>query len=156
MILDFVPSTHLSIPLSDPDEDPFVLFLFSAQNGLISGMERALSRNPQILFMCDTFETMSALHVAAASHNPRAVDAVRWLLDKGIPWSARDGSDRLPEELARGFQNDESCTVLRNWAINFGNVDCAAVSSQAASLLSLWAHRIRVILQVEPKGGPSR
>jgi hypothetical protein len=32
---------------------------------------------------------MYALHVAAASLAPKAVDAVRWLLEKGIPWSVQ-------------------------------------------------------------------
>ena len=110
-----------------------------------------MSKDPQILFLSDTFELKSALHIAAASFAPKAVDAVRWLLKKGIPWSARDREGRLVEEWARMSKNEESCTVLRNWAIEFGDV---------LRILCIHAayhpHRIRVTLQVKPGGGPSR
>ena len=117
----------LESPYSDPDEDPASLLFFSAQNGSIDGMEKAISKDPNILFASDIFDRMSALHIAAASFGPMGVDAVRWLLKKGIPWSARDRSNRLPEECAREHENEESRMVLRNWAIDFGDVILIAV-----------------------------
>jgi hypothetical protein len=98
------------------------LWFFSAHNGSIHGMEKAISKDPQVLFASDAFDHMSALHIAASSFEPKGVDAVRWLLKKGIPWSAKDASNRLAEECAREHENDESWTVLRNWAIDFGGV----------------------------------
>jgi hypothetical protein len=115
-------STHLWFPRSDPDEDPVALFFFSAQSGSIAGMEKAMSKSPEVLFRTDVFERRSALHLAAGSYKVDAVDAVRWLLKKGVPWSAADGEGHIPEELARISKNEESRIVLRNWAIEFGEV----------------------------------
>lgn len=85
-------------------------------------MEKAMSRDPQVLHMYDSLEGKYALHFAAESFAPNAVDAVRWLLKKGIPWSVKDGEDNLPEALAKVYENEESWMVLRNWAIEFGAV----------------------------------
>jgi hypothetical protein len=83
-------------------------------------MEKALNKSPQVFILSDNLQGMYALHVAAASHAPKAVDAVRWLLKKGFPWCAMDKSGRVAEEWAR-MHNTESWTVLRNWAIEFGD-----------------------------------
>lgn len=87
-------------------------------------MEMALRKNPQVFIYSDNLQGMYALHIAAASLAPKAVDAVRWLLEKGIAWCAMDGSGRLAEEWARMHNNQESWTVLRNWAIEFGDTIC--------------------------------
>ena len=87
-------------------------------------METALRKNPHVFIYSDKFQGMYALHIAAASSAPKAVDAVRWLLEKGSAWCAVDGSGRLAEEWARMHNNQESWTVLRNWAIEFGDTIC--------------------------------
>jgi len=108
-------------------------------------MEKAMSKDPKILFASDMYDHMSALHMAAASPAPHSADAVRWLLKKGIPWSAMDAEKRLPEEWARMHKNQESWTVLRNWAIEFGDLIPIAVVKQHQSYHPC---RIRGILQV--------
>lgn len=105
---------------SDPDEDPHALLLFSAQKGLIPTMELAVKRSPQILFASDIYMKRSALHHAAASPFPTATNSVRWLLQKGVPWSATDQEGHLAEDLANMCGNEESRKILREWAIQKG------------------------------------
>lgn len=107
---------------SDPDEDPAALLFYSAQIGSIAGMEKAIEKDPKIIYASETFEGMSALHLAAGSSNPVAVHAVQWLLEKGIPWSAVDKENRTPEDVARIYKNEESCKILKEWAIEKGGV----------------------------------
>lgn len=121
------------VSVSNLEEDPVILFLFSAQNASVEGMEKAMSKDPQVLLMCDPLQGMSALHLAAASPQPNAVDAVRWLLKKGIRWDMNDRHGLLPEDWARMYENEECRMVLRNWAIESGD---AIRVSKASSLPS--------------------
>jgi hypothetical protein len=85
-------------------------------------MEKALKKDPELIYASEVFDSMSVLHLAAACPKAGGVDAVRWLLEKGIPWSAKDAKDRIPEDLARMMGNEESCKVLREWAVQKGAV----------------------------------
>jgi hypothetical protein len=106
----------------DPDADPAALLFYSAGIGSIFGMKKAVEKDPQIIYASDIFEGRSALHFVAESQNPAAMDALRWLLEKGIPWSASDKEGFIPEELARMCKNDELFKILRNWAVEKGEV----------------------------------
>lgn len=110
-------------------------------------MEKALSKNPALVVF--TFEGKSALHIAAASFVPDAVDSVRWLLEKGFPWCDTDRSGRLAEDWARIYKHESRITVLRNWAIEFGDHSFAVVKR----LQAYRPHRIQVILPLKPRGG---
>jgi len=106
----------------DPDEDPAALFFYSAQIGSIAGMQKAIDKDPKIIYASEIFDRRSALHFAAASMDTDAVNAVRWLLAKGIPWSASDNESYLPEDIARKRGNDESRKFLREWAVKKGKL----------------------------------
>lgn len=79
-------------------------------------------KDPRIIYASEIYDGRSALHLAAGSPNTAAVNAVRWLLDKGIPWGAADMRDCIPEDLARVSGNEESRKILREWAVNKGDV----------------------------------
>jgi hypothetical protein len=88
--------------------------------GSIPGMEKAIEKDPKIIYASDVFERRSALHHAAASPTPAATNVLTWLLEKGIPWSASDMDECIPEDLARIFKNEESRKILREWAVKTG------------------------------------
>lgn len=113
---------HRTFISRNPNEEPDALLFHSAQFGSIAGMEKAIKKDPKIIYASDIFESRSALHLAAASPNPAAVNGVRWLLDKGIPWCALDMGKCIPEDLVKMSGNEESCKILREWAINKGEV----------------------------------
>src|ERR1700691_6141555 len=85
-------------------------------------MQKAINKDPKIIYASDIFDPRSALHFAAASAKADAVNAVRWLLTKGIPWSASDNGDSLPEDIASKYGNDQSCKFLREWAVGKGEL----------------------------------
>lgn len=85
-------------------------------------MENAIEKDPEIIYALDIFHGKSALHLAAESRNPAAVNAVRWLLEKGVPWSTSDMQNCIAEELAMKWENKESCRILREWAIQRGRL----------------------------------
>jgi len=85
-------------------------------------MEKALEKDPEVIYVSEVFDRRSALHLAAACPKAGSVNAVRWLLEKSIPWSVKDVEDRVPEDLARMVGNEESCKVLREWAVQKGAV----------------------------------
>jgi hypothetical protein len=85
-------------------------------------MQKAIEKDPKIIYASDIFEGRSAMHFVAESRNPAAVDALQWLLEKGIPWNASDKEGFIPEELARMCKNDKLFKILRNWAVEKGEV----------------------------------
>ena len=87
-------------------------------------MQRAIDKDPKIIYASDIYYRRSALHfaAAAASVNTDAVNAVQWLLEKGIPWSTADNGRQLPEDIASKYGNDELCKFLREWAVKKGGV----------------------------------
>jgi hypothetical protein len=48
------------------------------------------------------------------------VEVIRWLLEKGVPWSASQTGDDDAEVLARKAGKEEARKVLREWAVNQG------------------------------------
>lgn len=94
--------------------------LYFAQIGSISGMEKAIEKNPEAIYESDVSEQRSALHYAAESASPTAAKAVQWLLEKGVPWGAQDTGGLIPEDLARMHQHQESSEILRTWAVQKG------------------------------------
>ena len=82
-------------------------------------MQKAIDKDPKIIYTSDTFGRRSALHFAAASTTD-AVDAVQWLLAKGIPWNASDKRECIPEDIASEYGNEESRKCLREWAVGKG------------------------------------
>ena len=111
---------HQYIFSRDPDEDPATLLFYSAQISSIPGIEKAIEKDPSIIYASDVFDRRSALHMAAASRKPDAMNAVRWLLQKGIPWSAQDNDCHIPEDFARMSGHDELREFLREWAVKKG------------------------------------
>lgn len=85
-------------------------------------MERAIAKDPQIIYASDVLERRSMLHIAAASPIPAAVSSIPWLLERGVPWNALDMERRLAEDLARMCKNEESCKILREFAVNKGKI----------------------------------
>ncbi|KAH8113183.1 S-adenosyl-L-methionine-dependent methyltransferase [Phellopilus nigrolimitatus] len=80
-------------------------------------MEEAL-QNPKVaLHAVDPMEGKTALHLAAECPDDNGAAAVRWLLEKGIPWNVTDGNLNFPELLARQEGNTKSFKILREWAI---------------------------------------
>lgn len=108
--------------------DPAALLFHSAQIGSIPGLEKAIQKDPQIIYASEIFDGMSSLHLAAASASPN-VNVVIWLLEKGIPWSALDKERHIPEDLARMYKNNELCKILREWAVKKGEVDLYSIES---------------------------
>jgi len=83
-------------------------------------MEKAIEKDPKIIYGSDVFERRSALHHAAASPTPAATNVLTWLLEKGIPWNASDINECIPEDLARISKHEESRKILREWAVKTG------------------------------------
>lgn len=110
------------INFRDPDEDPGALLFYSAQSASIPGMEKAIAKNPQIIYASESFQRRSALHLAAASLKATAVNAVQWLLEKGIPWNVEDMEDYIPEDIAKACGNEELRMFLRESAIRKGDI----------------------------------
>jgi hypothetical protein len=82
-------------------------------------MQRALDKGADI-YGRYIFDHRSALHYAAQCQGKAGPGAVRWLLNKGIPWSAGDSENEFAEDVARNWKNEESWRVLRDWAVNQG------------------------------------
>jgi len=80
-------------------------------------MQKAIDKDPKIIYASEVFDGRSALHLAASNPDPTSATVVRWLLEKGIPWSAEDKSGRIAEDSAR---NEESRKLLREWAVQKG------------------------------------
>jgi hypothetical protein len=93
-------------------------------------MQKAIDKDSKIIYASDIFETRSALHFAATSVKTDAVNAVRWLLAKGIPWSASDNERHLPEDIARNYGNDELRKFLREWAVKTGVLVSVSLQKQ--------------------------
>jgi protein arginine N-methyltransferase 2 len=85
-------------------------------------MQKAIDKDPKIIYASDIFDRRSALHFAAASVKADAVNAVRWLLAKGITWSASEKGDSLPEDIASKYGNDQSRKFLREWTVGKGEL----------------------------------
>jgi hypothetical protein len=85
-------------------------------------MQKAIDKDPKVIYRSDTYDHRSALHFATASVNTDAMKAVQWLLEKGIPWSASDNGRQLPEDIALKYGNDESRKFLREWAVKKGEL----------------------------------
>ena len=96
----------------DPESDPNMLLLHSAQEGDIAGIERAVQRGSHILFL-ENMTGMSVLHFAATCPGPKGTQTVRWALGKGIPWNAANRDAFLPEQIAVMHGNEESANILR-------------------------------------------
>jgi argininosuccinate lyase len=98
---------------------PGALFFASARFGPVSGLERAIQKNPTLIYQTDVLTRRTALQHAAASC-VSGVDVVKWLLEKGVPWRASHNGDDIAEDLARKSGQEEKRKVLREWAINQG------------------------------------
>ena len=85
-------------------------------------MQKAIDKDPKVIYGSDVFDRKSALHFAAAPMKGDSLNAVKWLLAKGIPWNASDNDDNFPEDLARECRNDESYKFLREWAVQKGEL----------------------------------
>ena len=94
--------------------------LDSAYQGNTSGMEKALQQGAAI-YSSNSYGR-SALHFAAMCRRPSGAEAVRWLLERGLPWNAADSDEQLPEHLATTCGNVESAKILREWAIREGSL----------------------------------
>lgn len=68
-------------------------------------MQRALDKGADI-YGRYIFDQRSALHYAAQCQGEAGPGAVRWLLDKGIPWSAKDCENEIPEDVALKHQEN--------------------------------------------------
>ena len=107
-------------------------------------MQKAIDKDPKVIYASDIYDRRSALHFAAASVNTDAVNAVRWLLAKGIPWSASDNGRHLPEDIARKYGNDELRRFLREWAVKKGELVLSL--QKQLRLRSSYKRRIRAVL----------
>ena len=85
-------------------------------------MQKAIDKDPKIIYGSDIYNRRSALHFAATSMKSDAMNAVRWLLAKGIPWGPRDNEGHSPEDLAKMCGNDELRQFLREWAVKTGEL----------------------------------
>jgi hypothetical protein len=85
-------------------------------------MQKAIDKDPTIIYALDIYDRQSALHFAAASVKADALNTIRWLLAKGIPWSASDNERHIPEDVARKYGKDESRKFLREWAVKKGEL----------------------------------
>ena len=100
-------------------------------------MQKAIDKDPKMIYASDIFEHQSALHITGGS--PSSIDAtgaVRWLLEKGIPWSAEDRKGRIAEDSAKMYGNEEARKVLREWAVQKGK---NRFSHQSAKLNSRYS-----------------
>ena len=87
-------------------------------------MQKAIDKDPKMLYASDIFQHQSALHIAAAGPISGRTDAVtgavRWLLEKGVPWGAEDRDGCFAEDVAKLYGNEEARKLLRQWAIQKG------------------------------------
>jgi protein arginine N-methyltransferase 2 len=63
---------------------------------------------------------MSVLHYAATCRGASGTQTVRWVLNEGVPWNHTNRDGHFPFQIAEMIGNDESATVLKEWAINEG------------------------------------
>jgi hypothetical protein len=87
-------------------------------------MQKAINKDPKMLYASEIFHHQSALHIAAAGPISGGTDAVtgavRWLLEKGVPWGAEDREGSFAEDVAKLYGNEEARKLLREWAIQKG------------------------------------
>ena len=87
-------------------------------------MQKAIDKDPKMLYASEIFHHQSVLHIAATGPIFGGSDAVtgvvRWLLEKGVPWGAEDREGRFAEDVAKLYGNQEARKLLREWAIQKG------------------------------------
>ena len=97
-------------------------------------MQKAIDKDPKIIYASAIYDTRSALHFAAAPLRGDSLTAVKWLLAQGIPWNASDNEGKFPEDLARMCGNDETRNFLREWAVKKG-VACSFSSEAVVHII---------------------